>query len=122
MKKYLRRSALVGAAIIAFGLTWGPLSAAPSRLSLSSAQQQTLVQAIERKDTTVGAGQTKKAHLKDFQPAVGKNIPSHLGLNPIPHDTVVKIPAVRGFEYVQLKSQVLIVDPMTRKIVAVYPR
>ncbi len=50
---------------------------------------------------------------QNFQPSLGAKLPKGLGLHPLPQPLVAKI---------KFKDQVLIVNPMTRLIVDMFPQ
>jgi len=86
-------------------------------LQLTDAQRQQVLQAVKAEDT----GDKLPA---DFQPAVGAKVPSQkkLPLHPLPRPLVNQLPVLKQYDYAKLPSNVLIVDPMTRKVVDVIAR
>jgi hypothetical protein len=86
-------------------------------LQLTDPQRQQVLQAVvaENSDDKLPA---------DFQPANGAQVPSQqkLPLHPLPRPLVYQIPVLKQYYYAKLSSNVLIVDPMTRKIVDVIAR
>jgi len=100
-----------------------PLSQNPAvpPLHLSDAQRAKVRQAVsaERTEVTFTLKKTKPA--KDFEPAVGAAIPKGLAPHPLPQPLIYEMPALKRYTYLKLKQQVLIVNPMTRKIVDMFP-
>jgi Protein of unknown function (DUF1236) len=86
-------------------------------LQLTEAQRQQVLQAVVAKNTDDKLP-------ADFQPANGAQVPSQqkLPLHPLPRPLVYQLPVLKQYYYAKLSSRVLIVDPMTRKIVDVIAR
>ncbi len=66
----------------------------------------------------LGNQRTEKAPA-GFEPKVGEEVPNHLHLKSLPSDVSSQVPTVQPYEYAMLHSQLLIVDPSTKKIVAI---
>jgi hypothetical protein len=56
-----------------------------------------------------------------FSIAVGTNIPADIQLNVLPLELVEVVPQYRGYSFVVVEQEALIIDPGTRAIVAVVP-
>ena len=86
-------------------------------LQLSEAQPQQVLQAVTAKNTDDKLP-------ADFKPANGAKVPSQkkLPLHPLPRPLVYQVPVLKQYYYAKLPSNVLIVDPMTRKVVDVIAR
>ncbi|HEY7243426.1 MAG TPA: hypothetical protein VH678_06030 [Xanthobacteraceae bacterium] len=121
-----RFAGMAACLILAGGATLGPARADPSyagavqpkpRLELSAAQRQQVVQAVDAKATDDKLP-------PDFQPSTDAQVPSQkkLPLHPLPRPLVYQIPALKQYYYAKLPKNVLIVDPMTRKVVDVIAR
>jgi hypothetical protein len=86
-------------------------------LQLTDSQRQQVVQAVNQKSTddTLPSG---------FHPATGAAVPSQkkLPLHPLPRPLIYQVPVLRQYYYAKLPKNVLIVDPMTRKVVDVIAR
>lgn len=54
-----------------------------------------------------------------FEPKIGEPVPTRLHLKSLPRNVSSQVPAVQPYEYAMLHSQLLIVDPSTKKIVAI---
>jgi len=56
-----------------------------------------------------------------FTPAVGAKMPTQkkLAEHPLPRPLVYEVPVLKNYYYVQLDDKVLIVDPMTEKVVEI---
>lgn len=57
----------------------------------------------------------------DFNLAVGTAIPNTVRVYPVPARIVSIIPEYRGFDYIVVKHDLIIIDPATLQIVAVLP-
>lgn len=80
-------------------------------LKLSVAQRADIWKALGSK-----AGQAAPA---GFEPKVGEAVPNSVQLRSLPGTVTNQVPAVKPYEYAMLHSQLLIVDPSTKKVVAI---
>ena len=58
----------------------------------------------------------------NFSVSVGAAIPRDVRLHPLPADIVEVVPQYRGYNFVAVRDEIVIVDPATYKIVTVLPR
>jgi hypothetical protein len=58
----------------------------------------------------------------NFSVSVGAAIPRDVRLHPLPADIVEVVPQYRGYNFVMVRDEIVIVDPATYKIVTVLPR
>jgi hypothetical protein len=58
----------------------------------------------------------------NFSVSVGATIPRDVRLHPLPADVVEVVPQYRGYNFVMVRDEIVIVDPATYKIVTVLPR
>jgi hypothetical protein len=100
-----------------------PISQKPAipPLHLSDPQRAKIRQAVGAEDTEVTFTLKKTKAAKDFEPTVGAAIPAGLTLHPLPRPLIYEMPALERYTYLKLKNQVLIVHPLSRKIVDVFP-
>jgi hypothetical protein len=94
-------------------LAQSPAGAEDRELSLSSAQRSEIWHALGKRAS------------KTQEPAglnVGEAVPNTQHVLSFEHSLRKKIPAVRHYRYTLLHDQVLIVDPETKKIVAIVGR
>ena len=86
-------------------------------LHLTDAQRKLVIDSVSSRDTgdKLPAG---------FNPAVGAKIPSQkkLPIHPVPPPARAKVPALKSYDYAKLPDKILLVDPMTRKVVEVITR
>ena len=91
-------------------------------LALSQAQRQKIRAAVRSEDTEVSFALKNAKAAQTFQPSVGAKLPKGLGLHPLPKPVVAEIRPLEHYTYVKFKDQVLIVNPMTRVIVDMFPQ
>ncbi len=86
-------------------------------LQLTDAERKLVVDSVSGWDTgdTLPAG---------FNPAVGAKISSQkkLPIHPVPPPANLKVPALKSYDYAKLPGKILLIDPMTRKVVDVIAR
>lgn len=90
-------------------------------LHLTDAQRQQIAQAVADKDTEITFQLKKTKPLKGFKPKLGEKIPSHLPAHALPPSLTQKLPMLADYKYMKVDRQVLIVNPMTKKIVDIFP-
>ena len=54
-----------------------------------------------------------------FKPHLGQAVPNELSLLSLPNNVSNQVPAVRSYDYAMLNNQLLIVEPSTKKVVAI---
>jgi len=91
-------------------------------LALSQAQREKIGAAVRAEDTEVSFALKNAKGAQTFQPSVGTKLPKGLGLHPLPQPLVAEIKPLEHYTYVKFKDQVLIVNPMTRVIVDMFPQ
>jgi hypothetical protein len=65
---------------------------------------------------------TQQKGPKDFKPQVGAKLPKPLKLDTLPEDLARKDPAFKELDYAKTATDILVLDPMTKTIIAVIPR
>ncbi len=58
----------------------------------------------------------------NFSVSVGVNVPSTVSVRQLPASIVEIVPEYRGYDYVVVRDEIVIVEPRTRKIVTVVHR
>jgi len=99
-----------------------PPSGIQQPLHLSDAQRAQVRQALAGKQTQVEFTGKKTKSAKGFTPAIGAKLPKGVSALPLPPAVTQKVPQLGDYQYVMMKSQVLIVNGMTHKIVDVFPQ
>src|SRR5262249_47722512 len=100
-----------------------PVSQKPSvpPLQLSQTQRDRIRQAVSSEDTEVSFGLKSAKAAQKFDPSVGAKLPSAVKIHPLPQPLARQMPVLKRYTYVKFKHQVLIINPMTRKIVEMFP-
>lgn len=86
-------------------------------LHLTDVQRRIVVEAVNGWDTGDKLPE-------GFSPVVGAKIPSQkkLPIHPVPPPARAKVPELKNYDYAKLPDKVLLIDPMTRKVVDVIVR
>ena len=90
-------------------------------LQLSQAQRTKIQRTVSSQNTEVSFALKDAKNAQSFQPSVGAKVPNVLKLHPLPQPLVDEMQPLRRYAYVKFKHQVLIVNPMTRQIVDMFP-
>ena len=87
----------------------------PSKESLSLDQQSKIGEIITNDDTTPLSG-------TNFSLSVDSTVPAQIQLRRLPPAAEASAPKFRGYSYVMVEEQIALVEPRSRRIVAVIPR
>jgi len=90
-------------------------------LHLSDAQRAKIQQALSQQNTEVSFGLKTAKTSENFEPSVGAAVPKALKPHALPRPLIYEIPLLKRYTYLKFKHQVLIVNPMSRKIVDMFP-
>jgi len=90
-------------------------------LALSPAQRTKIQQAVRSEDTEVNFALKEAKSTQNFEPSIGAKVPGALKLHPLPQPLIYEMLPLKRYTYLKFKHQVLIVNPMTRKIVDMFP-
>ena len=90
-------------------------------LHLTDAQHRQIQQALAGKRTEVEFKLKSTKGLKDFQPTIGAKVSPKLPTHTMPSKLTQTLPQLDDYKYTKVKGQVLIVNPMTGKIVDMFP-
>ena len=71
----------------------------------------------ERIRSVVSASNTENITNATFKVSVGTTVPARYQFHPLPTEIVDIVPQYRGYDYMVVNNDVLIVDPRTRRIV-----
>ncbi len=72
-------------------------------------------------DALAGVHTQQKAP-KDFKPQVGAAVPKGVKIDPMPQELGRQVPAMKEYGYAKTATDILVIDPMSKKIAAVVPR
>jgi hypothetical protein len=100
-----------------------PISQKPSLppLHLSDAERAKVRKAVDAEDTEVTFALKTTKSAAGFNPSVGATLPSQLKFYALPQPLIYEMPALKHYAYLRLKHEVLIINPMNRKIVDMFP-
>jgi len=98
-----------------------PVHAASPQLHLSDPQRARIRQVLNTKHPDVSLEVKENEGAKSFEPKVGETIPKGLEGEAFTQPLISEIPETKRFTYLKFKDQVLIVDPVNRKIVDMFP-
>lgn len=97
----------------------------PTTGARATGQAELSVDFSDRQREAIGksimATDTHQPTPKDFEAAIGKEIPSSVNLHPFPQDLAREIPQLERLMYAHLNRNVLIVDALADKVVALVP-
>jgi hypothetical protein len=112
MKSHLRHGLAALLLLSSVGVAGAAASSASAtdNLKLTSSQEHTIWQSVSKSNTSMNAP-------KGFTPTIGAAVPSTVSLKALPSDIVKQVPAVQPYEYAMFNNEVLIVNPMDKKVV-----
>jgi hypothetical protein len=99
-----------------------PVSQNPQlpQLKLTNKQRARIKQVLSTKNTEVSFGLKTAKPAQSFDPTVGAQIPAALKPHALPPPLIYEMPTLKHYSYVKFKGQVLVINPMTRKIVDMF--
>jgi hypothetical protein len=89
-------------------------------LHLSDVRRGKIKQVLSGQDTEVTFSLKATQSARSFNPAVGATIPPSLRAYALPPPLIYEMPNLKRYTYLKFKGQVLIVNPMNRKIVDMF--
>jgi hypothetical protein len=93
----------------------GPIVEVPQPLKLSPAQKSLILQAV-REDAAVAEPARK------LRASVGTHLPDSIPLYPLPDALVFEMPEFEEYRYALSRGQILIVEPVTMRVVEIIRR
>ena len=99
----------------------GQQNGAAGRASGGANVQLSQDQRTKIKDVVVGDRNVARVDNVNFNIRVGVAVPRTVHVAVLPAEVVTIVPEYRGFEYVVVGDQLLIIDPNTLEIVAILP-
>jgi len=90
-------------------------------LHLSDAQRTRIQQALSQENSEVSFELKEAKPSQNFEPSLGAAVPTGLKPHPLPRPLIYEIPLLKRYTYLKFKHQVLIVNPVDRKIVEMFP-
>jgi hypothetical protein len=89
-------------------------------ITLNDDQRTRIKQVLSAQNTGITFGLKTTKPAQGFDPQVGAKIPKVLKAHPLPPPLIYEMSALKRYTYLKLKGQVLIVNPMTGKIVDMF--
>ncbi|HEY2530882.1 MAG TPA: DUF1236 domain-containing protein [Xanthobacteraceae bacterium] len=99
-----------------------PVSQNPQlpRLNLTDEQRAKIKRVLSTKNTEVSFGLKTNKPAQSFDPVVGAKVPAAVKPHALPPPLIYEMPTLKRYSYLKFKGKVLIVNPMTRKIVDMF--
>jgi hypothetical protein len=94
----------------------------PPPLHLTDDQRAKIKQVLATHHTQVTFALKSTQSARNFNPAVGEKLPPNLKTYALPPPLIYQMPNLKRYTYLKLKGQVLIVNPMSGKIVDMFPQ
>ena len=110
-----------GDVVLSAGPTAVSQKSAPPPLSLSDEERTKIKQVLSTKDSEVSFLLKNTKGAKSFDARIGEKLPSGLTAHALPPPLIYEIPVLKRYSYLKFKQQVLLVNPMTHKIVDMFP-
>lgn len=88
-------------------------------LGLNDEKNRALLQTILSDKAATPASGSNPGKVEGLTPALGERVPASLALNPLPASAASQMPNAQQYKFARLGSDVLLVDPNSRAIVAV---
>ena len=100
-----------------------PQSVKPPPLKLTDQDRQKIREAVVQHHDQIKLGKKASQEEKDFKPAIGAKVPSGIAKkdDALPQELVRQIPALKEYSYLLYNDQIMIVDPMSKKVVDLFP-
>jgi hypothetical protein len=93
----------------------------PPPLQLTDAQRARIKQVLSGKNSEVSFLLKTTKAAKSFDAKLGEKLPSGLKEHALPQPLISEMPELKRYAYLKFKEQVLIINPMTHKIVDMFP-
>jgi hypothetical protein len=100
-----------------------PQAVKPPPLKLTDQDRQKIRDAVTKKNDQTTLSKKAAQAEKDFKPAVGVKVPAGLAKkgDALPQDLVRQLPVLKEYSYLVYNNQIMIVDPMSKKVVDLFP-
>ena len=80
-----------------------------------------VVKLNERQQAELRSEPVEKLDRVDFSLSTGTSVPSYAPIRPLPERIVEIVPQYRGYDFVMVRDEIVIIEPRTRQIVTVSP-
>ena len=130
----MKTNLIVTATAVALAFSIGSASAAEQASTMSKMSKSSATQATAKQGLSLTSAQQKLAWKDvdrsataqktpaDFAPRVGATVPNDVALRPIPAKLGQQVSSLRPYDYALVKHELLIVDPMNKKVIDVINR
>ena len=98
-----------------------PVGGTVAPLHLSEAQRVRIAGVLAAQDTEVDLQLKANKNAASFEPKIDEKIPKALKAQAFPLPLITEMPTIRRYEYLKFKGEVLVVNPLTGKIVDMFP-
>jgi len=100
-----------------------PQNVKPPALKLTDQDRQKIRDAVTKQNDQTALTKKSTKDEKDFKPSVGAKVPAGFAKkgDALPQDLVREIPVLKEYSYLVYNNQIMIVDPMSKKVAAVFP-
>ena len=98
-----------------------PVGGTVAPLHLSDAQRARIAEVLATKDTEVDLNLKEHKDSKSFEARIDEKVPKDLKAQAFPLPLITEMPATREYAYLKFKGEILIVNPLTGKIVDMFP-
>jgi hypothetical protein len=98
-----------------------PVAGTVAPLHLSDAQRARIAEVLATKDTEVDLNLKEHKDSKSFEARIDEKVPKDLKAEAFPLPLITEMPATREYAYLKFKGEILIVNPLSGKIVEKFP-
>jgi hypothetical protein len=98
-----------------------PQNPALPKLNLTDAQREQIRQTLLTKNTHIEFKMKETKPAETFTPKVGAELPKSVMPGGIPAELTQHIPQLADYGYAKMRDQILLVNALTKKIVAIIP-
>jgi len=100
-----------------------PQNVKPPPLKLTDQERQKIRQALTKQNDQIALTKKSTKEEKDFKPTVGAKVPAGFAKkgDALPQKLVREIPVLKEYSYLIYNNQIMIVDPMSKKVIDLFP-
>jgi hypothetical protein len=99
-----------------------PIHPSVPQLHLSDEQRAQIRAAVSHENSDVSFEFKASKGAKSFVPELGSRLPKGVTPHPLPRPLIYQLPVLREYKYVKFKDDILIVNPITKEIVDLFPQ
>jgi len=100
-----------------------PQNVKPPALHLTDQDRQKIRDALTKQNDQIALTKKSTQAEKDFKPQIGAKVPAGFAKkgDALPQELVRQIPVLKEYSYLVYNNRILIVDPMSKKVVDQFP-